>query len=176
MAIIAVTLCRLLLPLAITTWPLGGVLASLLMDAVDLQIITALTRQQFSAYQQWDKALDLYYLTFAWLVSRSWRNTLARKTSNRLIAIRIIGVGLFTFTLHRPLLFFFPNLFEHFYLYYLSYWRIYRREPFRSRWALALTLAALLTLKLGQEYVIHYGHIRYWEWVYAAWDSLTHSR
>lgn len=68
-AIMVVTIIRLVAPLTILRWPLGGVLVSILADALDQNILRLFGIYTFDDYQKWDKALDIYYLNLTFYKS-----------------------------------------------------------------------------------------------------------
>lgn len=156
---------RLIIPLSILRWPLAGGLLCMVMDAVDVVLITALNRGEFSSYHTTDKMLDVYYLSFEAFVSLRWKNTLARKTSIILFIYRIIGFVLFETLKIRAILFIFPNLFENFYIFYLAWLKIFKKDPVTSRKNLTIILIVLLIPKLAQEYLLHVMEAQPWKWI-----------
>lgn len=155
-----VILSRFLVPLLIPKYPLPAIISALLIDAVDQTIFQQFTSLNLDNYQSYDKALDIYYLTIAYLsVLKNWTNIYAIKIARFLWYYRLVGVTLFelTYTGEGPrwLLFIFPNVFEYFFIFY---------ELVRLRWDPAkLTKKAVLMaaafiwifIKLPQEYWIH---------------------
>ena len=152
----AVVLARVLVPLTIPRYPLPGILAALVLDAVDQTIFQALTGLEFAGYQGYDKALDIYYLAIAYIATlRNWTNYAAVRISRFLFYYRLLGVVLFEMLQLRWLLLVFPNVFEYFFIFY---------EVFRLRWdprrLPAKTLVGVaafiwIVIKLPQEYWIH---------------------
>ena len=68
---------RFLVPLFIPKWPLPAVLACLVLDGIDQSIF-----QRFGfdppGYQNYDKAMDLFYLSIAFLASlQNWTRSSA---------------------------------------------------------------------------------------------------
>jgi hypothetical protein len=154
---------RLLVPLSIFRWPLGGAIASMIIDAIDVVIIELIGLGGFSHYTALDKGLDMYYLSFEAFVSLRWE-PLAKWTALSLFAYRAVGVLAFEVTQQRALLLVFPNVFENFYLANGALRR------FASSWQLTpRRLAGLLALvtipKLAQEYLLHYAEAQPWDWV-----------
>mgnify|MGYP007061394021 CR=1 FL=1 len=158
---------RLLVPLLILKHPFFGVVASLFIDFVDLGFLNlfGIKYFDFPAYQQWDKILDTYYLFLAFSVSLRWTNPLAKRINVALFLFRLLGVVLFLLLQKDVLLFLFPNVFEHFFLYYLGYVYLYKREPFTSVEKLVVTVAILAGIKLFQEYVLHIVKAPVWHWI-----------
>ena len=64
---------RFLLPLLIPFYPLPAIIACLLLDGVDQTIFQVFTNLPLGGYQSYDKALDIYYLTVAYIATlRNW--------------------------------------------------------------------------------------------------------
>jgi len=147
---------RLLLPLLILRFPLPAILACLALDGIDQTIYQQLTDLDLSGYQGYDKALDVYYLTIAYLATlRNWSNGFAFEVGRFLFYYRLAGVVLFELFEWRALLLVFPNTFEYFFLVY---------EVIRLRWdprrlprktVLLLAVAISIFIKLPQEYWVH---------------------
>jgi hypothetical protein len=147
---------RLLLPLFIPRFPLPAILACLTLDGVDQTIYQQFTDFDLTGYQGYDKALDVYYLTIAYLATlRNWTNGFAFEVSRFLLYYRLAGVVLFELLDWRALLLVFPNTFEYFFIVY---------EAIRLRWdprrlsrntVLLLAAGIWIFVKLPQEYWIH---------------------
>jgi hypothetical protein len=152
----AVVLARFLVPLAIPRFPLPGVLVALVLDGVDQTIFQQFTNLPLDGYQGYDKALDIYYLTIAYISTlRNWSNHLAFRVSRFLFYYRLVGVTLFELLQWRPLLLILPNTFEYFFIFYEGY-RL-RWDPLRMTKKVAIGAAAFIwiVIKLPQEYWIH---------------------
>lgn len=146
---------RLLLPLLIPRYPLLGILACLLLDAADQSLMQAVGINP-PWYQGYDKALDVYYLSIAYLATmRNWENVAAFQVGRVLFYLRLIGVLAFELTGVRLLLAIFPNAFEPFFIYY----ELVRRKgnPMRlTRNVMVMVVAIIwLVVKLPQEWWIH---------------------
>jgi hypothetical protein len=147
---------RFLVPLLIPRFPLPAILAALVIDAVDQTIFQQFTNLPLEGYQGYDKALDIYYLTIAYISTlRNWSNRFAFQVSRFLFYWRLAGVALFELTHLRPLLLVFPNTFEYFFIFYEAY-RL-RWDPKRMPEKLVIGAAALIwiVIKLPQEWWIH---------------------
>jgi hypothetical protein len=152
----AVLLSRLLVPLLIPRYPLPAVLAALVLDGVDQTIFQQFTNLPLEGYQSYDKALDIYYLTIAYISTmRNWTNLPAFQVSRFLIYYRLVGVVAFELSQLRALLLIFPNTFEYFFIFY---------EAVRARWnplrmskrlVIGAAAAIWIVIKLPQEYWIH---------------------
>jgi hypothetical protein len=152
----AVVLARFFVPLAIPRFPLPGVLVALVLDGVDQTIFQQFTNLPLDGYQGYDKALDIYYLTIAYISTlRNWSNHLAFRVSRFLFYYRLVGVTLFELWHWRPLLLIFPNTFEYFFIFYEAY-RL-RWDAIRMTKKVAIGAAAFIwiVIKLPQEYWIH---------------------
>ena len=147
---------RLFVPLLIPRFPLPAILACLVIDGVDQTVFQTFTNLPLDGYQSYDKALDIYYLTIAFLSTyRNWSNLPAFQMSRFLYFYRLVGVVIFETAQVRALLLFFPNTFEYFFIFY---------EAVRTRWnprrmvPAGVVLAAMaiwVFVKIPQEYWIH---------------------
>jgi hypothetical protein len=152
----AVVASRILVPLAIPHFPLPAMLVALVIDGVDQTIFQTFTSLDLSGYQQYDKALDVYYLSIAYIATlRNWTNLPAFSVSRFLYYYRLVGVVVFELTQIRAVLLIFPNTFEYFFDFY---------EGVRARWdprrmspRLVIGAAAFIWIfiKLPQEWWIH---------------------
>lgn len=153
-----IILLRFLVPLTIFRWPLPGAIATLGLDAFDLQI-ASLFGGHIPNYILTDKYLDMYYLTIELFVSLSWANKLARNTSVILFIWRFLGVVVFQFTGEEKWLVFTPNIFELFFIFFLvlQLWGKETRKIFwfTSRQRLSRVLLVLFLIKIPQEVVLH---------------------
>lgn len=150
-----VVLIRFVLPFTIFHLPLPGILACLVVDAVDQTVFQSFGYDP-PFYQGYDKAMDVFYLGIAYIATlRNWTSLSAFAVSRFLFFYRQIGVVAFELSNLRALLLVFANTFEYFFIAY---------EAIRTRWnpirlALAgwMTLAAVIWIfvKLPQEYWIH---------------------
>ncbi len=147
---------RFLLPLLIPFYPLPAIIACLLLDGVDQTIFQLFTKLPLEGYQSYDKALDIHYLTIAYISTfRNWTNNLAFQVSRFLFFFRLVGVVLFeTFHL-RAILLIFPNTFEYFFIWYeaMKLWW----DPRKLTRGAVLGAAAFIwiVIKLPQEYWLH---------------------
>jgi len=150
-----VVAARFILPLWIPILPLPAIVACLVVDAIDQPIFQTFTHVDLSAYQSYDKALDIFYLSIATLTMyRNWKSLPAVQVGRSLFYLRLIGVLAFETTGWRWLLFLFPNAFEYYFIFY---------EAIRTRWTPArlrarfylVSAAVIWILKLPQEYWIH---------------------
>jgi hypothetical protein len=152
---VAVVGARFLLPLAIPYFPLPAIVACLILDGVD-QTIFQLFGYDPPGYQSYDKAMDIFYLSIAYLSTlRNWESMPAFRIGWFLYFYRLVGALVFELTHARWVLLVFPNVFEYFFIAY---------ETIRSRWQPShlllgwwLSAAALIwvVIKLPQEYWLH---------------------
>lgn len=165
----AVVMARFFIPLSIPKYPLPGIIASLVLDAVDQTIFQVFTSLPLEGYQGYDKALDIYYLAITYLSTmRNWSNFSAFGISRLLFYYRLVGVALFELTGIRALLLIFPNTFEYFFIFY---------EAVRMKWnpglltkeKLILTAALIwIIVKLPHEYWIHIAEMDTTAWIRAS--------
>jgi len=142
---------RLGLPLLILRFPLVGTLLCAGLDVADYSFMGASEN-----YQQLDKLLDTYYLSFAAITVLRWKDNLARKIALGAYTWRVLGVLLVLLADQRWMLMVFPNFFEPFFVFYLLYVHLAKKDTlFTSRWAIVSVTAVLLIPKLIQEYILH---------------------
>ncbi|MFQ5812299.1 MAG: hypothetical protein ACE5I2_03785 [Anaerolineae bacterium] len=161
-----VAAARFLLPLTIPRYPLPGIVASLVLDGVDQTIFQQFTSLPLEGYQGYDKALDIYYLTIAYISTlRNWVNRFAFQVSRFLFYWRLMGVALFELTHLRLLLLIFPNTFEYLFIFYEAY-RL-RWDPKRMTKKLLIGAAAFIwmVIKLPQEYWLHIAQADVTDWI-----------
>lgn len=155
-------LTRLLVPLYIMRRPFWGMMAAVAVDGFEMEFLKGLgivfnhsSAINFETYQVRDKILDLYMSSIALYKSLDWGEILARKAAIFLYVWRFIGVVLFELSQIRPLLIFFPNVFEFFFLF-VAYKMLYQPDyRFGTAKRLALTILVLAIPKLVQEYILH---------------------
>ncbi len=151
-----VVAARFLVPLLIPRYPLPGILAALVIDAVDQTVFQQFTNLPLEGYQGYDKALDIYYLTIAYISTlRNWSNRFAFQVSRFLFYWRLAGVALFELTQLRPLLLLFPNTFEYFFIFYEAYRLRWDPRQMTKRLVIGAAAAIWIVIKLPQEYWIH---------------------
>jgi hypothetical protein len=159
---------RLLVPLGIPRYPLPAILAAFLIDGFDQTIFQRFTTLNLDFYQGYDKALDVYYLTLAYISTlRNWTHRYAFRVDRFLLYYRLAGVVLFELTHIRPLLLIFPNTFEYFFDFYEGV-RL-RWDPLRMSKRFVLGAAAFIwiVIKLPQEYIIHVAQVDTTDWIKA---------
>ena len=172
----AIILVRLLVPLAIPRYPLPGILAATFLDMVDFTVIRDRTNLPMEGYQGFDKALDIYYLTIAYISTlRNWTNLFAFKLSRFLFYWRLVGVVLFEFTQLRPLLFIFTNAFEYFFIFYEVVRLRWDPKRMSKRLVIGATAFIWIFIKLPQEYILHIGQFDTTVWVDAFFNALRTS-
>jgi len=147
---------RLLLPLIIPYRPLIGILACLILDSADQSIFQWFPAIPLEGYQSYDKALDIYYLSIAYMSTmRNWANACAFRMGRFLFYYRLVGDLLFELSGVRALLFIFPNTFEYFFIFYEAVrmrWDVRRM----GKWTVIIATALIwIFIKLPQEWWIH---------------------
>ncbi len=158
-----VVVARILIPLGIPRFPLPAILAALVIDAADQTLLAALDAEP-SNYQQFDKALDVYYLAVAYISTlRNWTDGPAFRVGQFLWYYRLVGVAAFELNGARFLLLVFPNTFEFFFIFYEAY-RL-RRDPSRipRKTLFAIAASIWLFIKLPQEWWIHVAQLDFTE-------------
>lgn len=152
----AVVGLRCLVPLRIPRYPLPAILICALIDALDQSIFQQFTHLDLSGYQTYDKALDVFYLSIAYVsVLRNWVDGPLVLTATFLWYYRLLGVVLFEFTGERWYLVVFANTFEYFFVA-VEFYRM-RRRPDRLTWRSTLSMVAVIwvVIKIPQELWIH---------------------
>ena len=147
---------RLLAPLLIPRFPLPGIILALAIDGIDQTIFQSFATLNIDEYQSYDKALDVYYFTIAYLATmRNWSNLFAFEVSRALFYYRLIGVVVFEYTDFRWVLLIFPNTFEYFFIFY-ELVRL-RWDPRRMTRNAVIGAAAFIwiVIKLPQEHWVH---------------------
>ena len=149
---------RLFIPLLIPRVPLVIVVA-LVIDAADQTLLATFTEVDTSetgSYQSVDKALDIYYLSIAYLSTmRNWTSRPAFRVAQFLFYYRLVGVALFELTDDRLMLLLFPNTFEYFFIAYEIARLRYEPSRFSARFWVLVAAGLWIFVKLPQEYWIH---------------------
>jgi hypothetical protein len=151
----AVVLARFALPLLILRYPLPAIVGCLVLDGLD-QTIFQVFGVSPPNYQNYDKAMDTFYLSIAYLASlRNWSSPAASRVGQFLFYYRQAGVVLFELTGLRFLLLVFPNTFEYFFIAYEGVRS--RRNPLRYgiRFWVRVAAGLWIFVKLPQETWIH---------------------
>src|SRR5690625_3752604 len=93
---------RLAIPLFIPRYPLPAIIVALVLDGIDGGILAHFSTMSVDSYQSFDKALDIYYLTIAYLSTlRNWTQLDAVNVGRFLLYFRLVGVLLFETTDER---------------------------------------------------------------------------
>ena len=161
--LVIVVVVRILVPLGTPRFPLPAILLSLVVDAADQTVLAAFDAEPDN-YQQYDKALDIYYLSIAYISTlRNWPVGAAFRVGQFLWYYRLVGVVIFELTLSRGVLLGFPNTFEFFFIFYEAI-RL-RWEPSRlpTRTVIAAAAGIWIFIKLPQEYWIHVAQLDFTE-------------
>ncbi len=153
---LAVLAARLLVPLAIPRFPLPANIAALVLDGIDQSIFQIFTNLPLDDYQSYDKALDIFYLSVAYLSTmRNWSNLIAFDMSRFLYYFRMVGVLFFELTQARALLLLFPNTFEYFFIFYQSVALRWNPRRLTAAMVIGAAFAIWVFIKVPQEYWIH---------------------
>jgi hypothetical protein len=164
--LILVAGARLLLPLAIPRFPLPGILAALLLDGLDQTIFQQFTDLPLASYQGYDKALDIYYLTIAYISTLSnWQDRFALRLGRLLFYWRLVGVALFEVTNARWLLPIFANTFEYYFIFYEACTVRWHPRRLSKKVLLGATALIWIIIKLPQEYWLHVARLDTTDWI-----------
>ncbi len=156
MVFLAVVGLRLFVPLLIPRFPLPAILACLVIDAADQTIFQNNTDLDLTGYQGYDKALDIYYLTIAYLSTlRNWTDPFAFGVVRFLWYYRLAGVLLFELFDVRALLIIFPNTFEYFFIAYEAVRLWWNPERLSRRQVIGMAAFIWVFIKLPQEWWLH---------------------
>jgi hypothetical protein len=156
LVVLAILATRLIVPLFILRFPLPAILVALVVDAADQTILQQATDFSLDRYQNFDKALDIYYLAIAYLaVYRNWTNDFAIQVAAFLWYYRLVGVLLFEIFQERWLLLVFPNTFEYFFIAYCVVQLAWDPRRMTNRTVIALAAFIWIVIKLPQEWWIH---------------------
>jgi len=157
------SLIRISAALLIFKWPLFGVLLSALLDGYDWDYLHTARNFNYDLYQAWDKAMDVTYLTVAIITARRWKDKTAKKIAVFFYFLRTSGVLLYFLFHIKPLLFFFPNIFENFFIWYLLFTHISRKHTISKSgiiWGFIILCIAIP--KIIHEYVMHIRNVQLW--------------
>ena len=169
-----VLILRLLIPISIFKYRITGAIASMVIDLLDVVLVDMLQtllgepKVGFgSNYQHFDKWLDMYYLAIEGVICLTWNNKLARNAAIFLFLFRLVGITMFELTgaESRKLIFFFPNLFENFFIYYIICERFWPNLIPKKLSSLILILVLLYIPKFFQEYILHFAEVKPWQWI-----------
>ena len=154
--LVAILATRFVVPLFIPRFPLPAILVALVVDAADQSILQKFTHLNLDGYQSYDKALDIYYLTVAYVsVYRNWTNGFAVEVARFLWYYRLVGVLLFEVTAQRWLLLVFANTFEYFFIAYEVVRTCWDPRRLSRRAVIGMAAAIWIFVKLPQEWWIH---------------------
>lgn len=151
---------RLIVPLFIPRFPLPAIILCLVIDGMDQTIFQKYTTIDLSGYQSYDKALDIYYLSIAYLSTfKNWTNHAAFQVAQFLFYYRMIGVVLYENFHLGQILFIFPNTFEYFFIFYSVLALRYKMTEFKGKFFVLAAAFIWIFIKLPQEYWIHIAHL-----------------
>ncbi len=137
--------------------PLAGYIVNILLDAVDGDILERLKIKR-DWYEQWDKALDLwFYCALAAYILLHIPASTIKTILLSLFAFRLLGSFLFTISNKEWFLFLFPNVFSELFVIWLLFpkladWEYLLPAPFAF-------IAVLFVFSLFKEWWIHIAKI-----------------
>jgi hypothetical protein len=156
--IVAIVLTRLFVPLLIPRFPLL-IIVALVLDAIDGSLLDTFTNVDVGPdgpYQSFDKALDIYYLSIAYLTMlRNWTSVPAFRVGQFLFYYRLVGVLAFELTHERAMLLIFPNTFEFYFIVYEALRLRWDPARWSARFWVLIAAGLWIFVKLPQEYWIH---------------------
>jgi hypothetical protein len=158
-----VGLYRIIGSLFVLRWPFWGALVAVVCDLFDLLLFNLFVVfggwSGFAGYQTFDKWADQVYLAAFLIVALRDFAPLPKRIAVALYLFRLVGFAAFeTGLVPREALFFFPNLFEFWFIavaFTMRFRAAFIWTPARG----AAVLAVLLAGKLGQEWALHVGRI-----------------
>ena len=161
---------RFVVPLFIPKWPLPAVLTCLVLDGIDQSVFQAFGFDP-PGYQNYDKAMDLFYLSVAFLSSlQNWTHPGAVGISRFLFFYRMVGVMAFEISGARTLLLVFPNTFEYFFIAYELVRLRWDPRRFGTRFWVVTAACIWIFVKLPQEYWIHVAQLDFTDtWQDVSW-------
>lgn len=158
---LSVIILRLVFPPFIFYFPFFGIFICFLLDCFDAPLVEILSKNkrrfwgETVDYYLIDAWLDLYYLTFAFLVSLRWENLLIKNIIIFSFLIRVFGVIFFSLTKRRYFLFLFPNVFEVFFIYFLIIIKWFSPQLSKNLLEILIIAFFLAILKIITEYFLH---------------------
>ncbi len=163
-AIIVISV-RLIGPLLIFRYWLAGGILAMVLDTADVMLIDALGMGGFDGnYAEIDKISDSYYYVIEFIVALRWRHAWMTIPAVILFVYRIIGAVLFEITHDHVMLFFFPNMFENWWLYCVVVMKWFPRHIPHDWRSMAVPMLILLVPKMAQEYLLHFAEAHPWTW------------
>jgi hypothetical protein len=155
--ILVIAVVRVAGSLPVLRWPLAGGLLAIALDLSDLLLRDLLDLGGVGDYQLLDKLLDQVTLALFLVASLRWEGV-ERRVAIALYLYRLVGSLLFLVTGERAMLFFFPNVFEFWFLFVAAIHHL----PTPFRWTparVAAVVAVLTAAKLVQEWALHVGQV-----------------
>lgn len=167
---VVVVAARFLVPLLIPRFPLPAIIACLILDGIDQSVFQAFGFDP-PGYQNYDKAMDLFYLSIAFLATlQNWTSRAAVQISRFLFFFRMVGVLIFELTGMRAALLIFPNAFEYFFICYEAVRTRWDPRRFGLRFWLLAAALIWIVIKLPQEYWIHIAQLDFTDtWAEVVW-------
>jgi len=143
---------RIVLPLYLWQAPFLVTVGAVLLD-IDWQLfVLGFTGEKEELYQKIDKALDFYWYSVAFVFASL---TPYWPLFTALFAIRLTGEILFYLKGNREIFLYFPNIFENFFIFYISALKFPGLQVWLEGTRLWLVIFVLAVLKLVQEYLVH---------------------
>ena len=153
----AILATRFVVPLFIPRFPLPAILGCLVVDAADQSIFQTFTDLNLDGYQSYDKALDIYYLTVAYVVGvcATGRTVRRRGGPVPLVLPARRRARCSRSLAQRWLLLVFANTFEYFFIAYEVVRTCWDPRRLSRRAVIGMAAAIWIFVKLPQEWWIH---------------------
>jgi len=135
-------------------FPFFGSIFAILIDLSDLFIIGNLDLGGVQSYQKLDKILDFSYMLTFLVVSLRW-SKLERNISIFLFLFRLMGLILYEVTDSRIFLFYFPNIFEFWFVGVCFYQLKFKHTLLKFKHMIFILILVTI-LKLSQEWILHW--------------------
>lgn len=139
--------------LPVLRWALFAAVLAILVDLSDLFLRAYLDLGGVHNYQSFDKWCGQVYLALFLVVALRWEGP-ARRVAVALYLFRLVGFVAFELSGERWVLFFFPNVFEYWFVFVAftrRWWPGFRWE----RRPVVLALVSTAAAKLFHEYALH---------------------
>lgn len=156
---------RIIVPLIIFRWWFVGAIVAMVADTSDVILIDALGMGGFGGnYAEVDKLMDSWYYVIELIVALRWTNNWMVYPAVGLFVFRVIGAILFEITGNHVMLFYFPNMFENWWLYCVVVMKWFPNLVPHSVKSVVVPMLILLVPKMAQEYLLHFSEAHPWTW------------
>ncbi len=162
--IIVVSL-RIIVPFLIFRYWLFGAVVAMILDTADVILIDVIGLGGFGGnYAEVDKFMDSWYYIIELLVALRWTNRWMLYPAIALFIFRVIGAIIFEITGDHIVLFYFPNMFENWWLYCVVVMKWFPQLVPTNTKMVVIPMLILLVPKMAQEYLLHFSEAHPWNW------------